>query len=74
MNEDSLPLIKNVIYEENSKNFKENLSARKRATSNINIEVAVFFDEAAYKIFAPYLKYDENRLTNMLLAYMNGVR
>lgn len=45
-----------------------------KSTQKIHIEVAVFFDEAGYRTFAPYLKYDENRLTNMLLAYINAVR
>lgn len=54
--------------------FYARKTASPKSSQKIHIEVAVFFDEAGYRIFAPYLKYDENRLTNMLLAYMNGVK
>ncbi|XP_060530217.1 A disintegrin and metalloproteinase with thrombospondin motifs adt-1-like [Cylas formicarius] len=44
---------------------------RKRRTT---LELALFFDEAAYKIFAPHFNYDDSALQNMLLAYINGVQ
>lgn len=52
-----------------------NFGRDKRATREftITIEVAVFFDEAAYKIFAPYFNYDDKKIRDMILAYMNGV-
>lgn len=37
------------------------------------IEIALFLDEAAYKIFHPFLNYSETDLRDMLLAYINGV-
>lgn len=37
------------------------------------IELALFLDEAAYKIFYPFLNYNEADLRDMLLAYINGV-
>ncbi|KAJ8957643.1 hypothetical protein NQ318_017534, partial [Aromia moschata] len=40
----------------------------------MTLELALFFDEAAYRIFAPHLGNDEKRLQDMLLAYMNGVQ
>ncbi|KAL1512639.1 hypothetical protein ABEB36_002201 [Hypothenemus hampei] len=40
----------------------------------LTVELALFFDEAAYKIFAPYFDHDERKLQNMLLAYINGVQ
>ncbi|CAH1981328.1 unnamed protein product [Acanthoscelides obtectus] len=40
----------------------------------MTLELAMFFDEAAYKIFAPHLDYNDNRLRDMLLAYLNGVQ
>ncbi|XP_050295786.1 A disintegrin and metalloproteinase with thrombospondin motifs adt-2-like isoform X1 [Anthonomus grandis grandis] len=55
------------IFEENSGNFQ----AR---AQTLTVELALFFDEAAYKIFAPYFGYDEKKLQNMLLAYVNGVQ
>lgn len=39
----------------------------------MTVELALFFDEAAYKIFAPYFDYSDKKLQNMLLAYVNGV-
>ena len=44
------------------------------SSSKLTLEVAVFFDEIAYKTFAPYFEYDVNQMKNMLLAYMNMVR
>ncbi|KAH9641603.1 hypothetical protein HF086_009206, partial [Spodoptera exigua] len=41
---------------------------------NYTIEIALFLDEAAYKIFYPYLNYSESDLRDMLLAYINGVQ
>ncbi|CAH1116620.1 unnamed protein product [Phaedon cochleariae] len=43
-------------------------------SSSLTVELALFFDEAAYRIFAPYFRYDEMRIQDMLLAYMNGVQ
>lgn len=37
------------------------------------IEVALFLDEAAYKLFYPFLNHNEADLRDMLLAYINGV-
>lgn len=39
----------------------------------LTVEVALFFDETGYKIFAPYFNYDDVKIRNMLLAYLNGV-
>lgn len=44
-----------------------------KSSAGLTVELALFFDEAAYKIFAPHLNYDDNRIQDMLLAYMNGV-
>lgn len=42
-------------------------------SSGLTLEVALFFDEAAYKIFSPYMNYDDMKLQDMILAYVNGV-
>ncbi|XP_030758814.1 uncharacterized protein LOC115884396 [Sitophilus oryzae] len=44
-----------------------------RRAPPMTVELALFFDEAAYKIFGPYFGYDDRKLQNMLLAYINGV-
>lgn len=41
--------------------------------SGLTLELAVFFDEAAYKIFENHFNRDERKIQDMLLAYMNGV-
>ncbi|GBP29273.1 A disintegrin and metalloproteinase with thrombospondin motifs adt-1 [Eumeta japonica] len=38
------------------------------------IEIALFLDEAAYKIFYPFCNNNEEDLRDMLLAYINGVQ
>uniref|UniRef100_A0A1B0EVJ6 Putativedisintegrin and metalloproteinase with thrombospondin motifs 16 n=1 Tax=Lutzomyia longipalpis TaxID=7200 RepID=A0A1B0EVJ6_LUTLO len=38
------------------------------------IELGVFFDEAAYRIFGPFFRHDMQKLRNMILAYLNGVQ
>lgn len=43
------------------------------ASQSLTLEVALFFDEAAYRIFAPYMNYDDLKLQDMILAYLNGV-
>ncbi|RVE49347.1 hypothetical protein evm_005962 [Chilo suppressalis] len=42
--------------------------------SGYTIEIALFLDEAGYKLFHPFLNYNEASLKDMLLAYINGVQ
>ncbi|XP_044735482.1 A disintegrin and metalloproteinase with thrombospondin motifs adt-1-like, partial [Chrysoperla carnea] len=46
----------------------------KRKADKLTIELALFFDAAAYKIFAPYMDNNDKHIRDMLLAYMNGVQ
>ncbi|CAB3240453.1 unnamed protein product [Arctia plantaginis] len=46
----------------------------KPGPASYTIEIALFLDEAAYKIFYPFLNYSEADLRDMLLAYINGVQ
>ncbi|XP_053665612.1 A disintegrin and metalloproteinase with thrombospondin motifs adt-2-like [Anopheles marshallii] len=50
-----------------------NRSALSRSGKPV-IELAVFFDEAAYKTFAPYFNYNDAQLRDFLLAYINGIQ
>jgi hypothetical protein len=43
------------------------------ASDKLTLEMAIFFDEAAYRMFAPFLNNDEAQMRDMLLAYMNAV-
>lgn len=56
----------NLLYHERKK--------RGTRDSKVTVEVGVFFDEAAYKIFAPHFGYDDHKIRDLLLAYMNGVQ
>ncbi|XP_018574479.1 A disintegrin and metalloproteinase with thrombospondin motifs adt-2-like [Anoplophora glabripennis] len=49
-------------------------AASYRPAGGLTLELALFFDEAAYKIFAPHFNNDDKKLQDMLLAYMNGVQ
>ena len=49
-------------------------SGRGREDNDLTIELAVFFDEAAYNIFSPFFNRNEMRIRDMLLAYINGVQ
>lgn len=66
------------IYDVNSNvrnwhdwNFPE--AASYRPAGGLTVELALFFDEAAYKIFSPHFNNDDKKLQDMILAYMNGV-
>ncbi|XP_034237574.1 A disintegrin and metalloproteinase with thrombospondin motifs adt-1-like [Thrips palmi] len=55
------------------------LSARKQdprggAHARLVLETALFLDEAAYRLFAPFVSNDEAQLRDMMLAYLNGVQ
>lgn len=52
-------------------NQRRKRGARK---NKMTIEAALFLDEPAYKIFAPFFDYDDEKLRDMLLAYVNGVQ
>lgn len=55
--------------------FSENHGMFKRqAQTYPMVELAVFFDEAAYKIFAPYYNHNEAKIRDMVLSYINGVQ
>ncbi|XP_050498393.1 A disintegrin and metalloproteinase with thrombospondin motifs adt-1-like isoform X2 [Diabrotica virgifera virgifera] len=69
----------NIFDAENGYNFGDNIfrpysEAASSKIPTLTLELAMFFDEAAYKIFAPYFSYDDKKLQDMLLAYMNAVQ
>ncbi|KAF7280146.1 hypothetical protein GWI33_006323 [Rhynchophorus ferrugineus] len=73
---------KNPLYNDNIDDFfnedliqntvQDNILHRK--VQSMTAEIALFFDEAAYKIFGPFYGYDDKKLQTMLLAYINGVQ
>ncbi|CAH0551239.1 unnamed protein product [Brassicogethes aeneus] len=49
-------------------------ASRGKPVGALQLELALFFDEAAYKIFAPYVNRDDKKILDLLLAYVNGVQ
>lgn len=49
-------------------------TASTRTGGPLTLELALFFDEAAYKIFAPFFGNDDLKLQDMILAYVNAVQ
>lgn len=47
---------------------------RRTSTGRLTLEVALFFDQAGYDIFAPMYRYDSEKIRDLLLAYLNGVQ
>ncbi|KAL0279016.1 UNVERIFIED_CONTAM: hypothetical protein PYX00_000661 [Menopon gallinae] len=58
-------------------NYDSDIYRKKRETrknARMTIEAALFLDEPAYRIFAPFFDYNDEKLRDMLLAYINGVQ
>ncbi|XP_049961994.1 A disintegrin and metalloproteinase with thrombospondin motifs adt-2-like [Schistocerca serialis cubense] len=72
---DALPLVadREALVNEVSDIFEPERQRRGKA-SGYTVEAALFFDEAAYKLFAPFFHNSDERLRDMLLAYVNGVQ
>ncbi|XP_012224494.2 A disintegrin and metalloproteinase with thrombospondin motifs 2-like isoform X2 [Linepithema humile] len=68
-----------VQYFDNSNLYLLNNLKRKRrdariAERKLTIELAVFFDEAAYRTFMPLLDNDVDKIRYMILAYVNRIQ
>lgn len=59
-------------YSNNPSNKKP--KRRAAAKEKLTLELAVFFDEAAYRLFSPFLDEDDEKIRDMLLAYVNGIQ
>ncbi|KAG5676101.1 hypothetical protein PVAND_005955 [Polypedilum vanderplanki] len=57
-------------------NFKKKLQKKNRGISfeRPTVELGLFFDEEFYKIFAPFFEYDDKKLENFILSYINGMQ
>lgn len=64
------PKVRNSTFKAHSTGHKTKRGTKERKTT---VEIAVFFDSAAFRIFAPHFNYDNNKIRDMLLAYINGV-
>ncbi|XP_012220753.2 A disintegrin and metalloproteinase with thrombospondin motifs adt-1-like isoform X2 [Linepithema humile] len=58
----------------NLDNFKLKRSHVKNTEKKLTIELGVFFDEAAYRTFMPFLGKNENTLRMLILAYVNNMQ
>lgn len=54
--------------------FKVKQRNVRNAEGKLTIELGVFFDEAAYRTFMPFLDEDENSLRMLILAYVNHIQ
>ena len=61
-----------------SSNFeKRNFQSKRQRGVVYNqptVELGLFFDEAFYKFFAPFFGYDQQKLRNFILSYVNGMQ
>ncbi|XP_012216430.2 A disintegrin and metalloproteinase with thrombospondin motifs adt-2-like [Linepithema humile] len=55
-------------------NFKQKRRYVSSTQKKLTIKLAVFFDEAAYRTFMPFLDEDEKKLRMMILAYVNNIQ
>lgn len=58
----------------NLDNFKLEGRYARNTQKELNIELAVFFDEAAYRTFMPFLNEDDEKLLAVILAYVNRIQ
>lgn len=47
---------------------------RPNKNDRLTLEVALFFDKAGYETFAPLFRYDSEKISDLLLAYLNAVQ
>ncbi|KAG7203022.1 hypothetical protein KM043_010147 [Ampulex compressa] len=47
---------------------------KRRFDEVLSLELAVFFDQAGYDLFSPFLDHDDSQIRDMLLAYVNGIQ
>ncbi|XP_067208400.1 A disintegrin and metalloproteinase with thrombospondin motifs adt-2-like [Linepithema humile] len=73
-------LIKTSVqyFDDSNLYFLNNLTRKRRDVRNteqkLTIELAVFFDEAAYRTFMPLLDNDKEKIRCMILAYVNRIQ
>ncbi|XP_015439725.1 PREDICTED: A disintegrin and metalloproteinase with thrombospondin motifs 2 [Dufourea novaeangliae] len=70
--------LNNYIRDDTMKNVRareqlEKLGAKK-SDEALTLELAVFFDEPGYNLFAPFFDRDDEEIRNMMLAYINAVQ
>lgn len=51
-----------------------NHKSSSKNSKDLTIELAIFFDEVAYKSYSSFFDYKEENLRDMLMAYVNGIQ
>ncbi|XP_071455114.1 A disintegrin and metalloproteinase with thrombospondin motifs adt-2-like [Hetaerina americana] len=69
---DGLNMQENIYY--GSMRRRRRLPRASNKLMKLTMETAVFFDEAGYKMFSPFMGNDDKQIIDMLLAYMNGIQ
>ncbi|XP_067213551.1 A disintegrin and metalloproteinase with thrombospondin motifs adt-2-like isoform X2 [Linepithema humile] len=70
----SVQLSADSIFHINLDNFKLNRRHVKNTEKKLTIELAVFFDEAAYRTFTLFLGKNKSTLRMLILAYVNNIQ
>ncbi|XP_047368388.1 A disintegrin and metalloproteinase with thrombospondin motifs 2-like isoform X3 [Vespa velutina] len=47
---------------------------RRQTNEDLTLELAIFLDETGYNTFAPFFDKDDEKIRDMLLAYINGIQ
>jgi hypothetical protein len=64
-----------VVAEFRHLNFKKKFQKKNRGISDWpTVELGLFFDEEFYKIFAPFFEYNDKKLEDFILSYVNGMQ
>ncbi|XP_046836869.1 A disintegrin and metalloproteinase with thrombospondin motifs 2-like [Vespa crabro] len=70
---------KNLQYEYYNLNISETNQIlekieRRQTNEDLTLELAIFLDETGYNTFAPFFDKDDEKIRDMLLAYINGIQ
>ncbi|KAI4481421.1 hypothetical protein M0804_009541 [Polistes exclamans] len=54
--------------------ISDKMTMRRETYEDLTLELAIFFDEAGYNIFSPFFDKDDEKIRDLLLAYVNGIQ
>lgn len=69
-----LIILLNQVYPHIAQDVETTLLPTRNLTKKLTVELAVFFDEAAYRAFMPFLDNDKDKLRNIILMYVNSIQ
>lgn len=69
-----LIILLSQVYAHITQDVETTLLPTRNLTKKLTVELAVFFDEAAYRAFMPFLDNDKDKLRNIILMYVNSIQ